>query len=189
MSRHLEPNDLIVWLNSLLEDLEWDPEKTDRFEATVRDLGSFLGFGSQRPEKEIGKGPDNLWAVGGLNYFVIECKSGTTTQQISKTDCNQLIGSVSWFTTAYDPSCQAIPVMVHPANLYDRYSSPAPTTRVIEATGLQALKDALRAYGKALAANYAYQNETEVMKLLTYYQLTGAALLPRYSKSFNVSKS
>lgn len=189
MSRHLEPNDLVVWLNGLLEDLEWDPEKTDRFEATVRDLGAFLGFGSQRPEKEIGKGPDNLWAVGGLNYFVIECKSGATTSQISKTDCNQLIGSMSWFTTAYDATCQAIPVMVHPANLYDRYSSPAPTTRIIEATGLQALKDALRVYGKALAANCTYQNETEVMKLLTYYKLTGAGFLPRYSKNFNVSKT
>lgn len=188
MSRFLEPNDLIVWLNGLLEDLEWDPEKTDRFEAAMRDLGAFLGFGSQRPEKEIGKGPDNLWAVGGLNYFVIECKSGVTTPQISKTDCNQLIGSVSWFVTAYDVSCQPTPVMVCPVHQYDRYSSPAASTRVIEAGGLQALKAALRGYGTAVAANRTYQNEIEVAKVLAHYKLTGTALLPTYSKGFTVSR-
>ena len=189
MSRFLEPNDLIVWLNSLLEDMDWDPEKTSRFESAIRDLGTFLGFGSQRPEKEIGKGPDNLWAVGNLRYFVIECKSGVTNTQIAKSDCNQLIGSISWFGTAYDNTCQAVPVLVHPVIQFDRYSSPAPDTRIVESASLQTLKDALRSYGAALAANRAYQNETEVAKHLGHFKLTGSAFLPAYSKNFTVAKS
>ena len=105
LRRFLEPNELVVWLNGLIEDLALDPDKTDRFEAAVRDLGKFLGFGSQRPERDIGKGPDNLWAVGGLDYLVIECKSGATSDQISKDNCNQLTGSITWFRSAYDASC------------------------------------------------------------------------------------
>lgn len=95
LTRFLDPNDLAVWLNGLLEDLAWDPTATDRFEAAIRDLGRFFGFGSQRPEREIGKGPDNLWAIGSLDYIVIECKSGSTAGKIPKSDCNQLTGSMS----------------------------------------------------------------------------------------------
>ena len=188
MSRFLEPNDLVVWLNALFEDLDWDPEKTDRFEAAMRDLGVFLSFASQRPEKEIGKGPDNLWAVGGLSFFVIECKSGATNPQIAKSDCNQLIGSMSWFAGAYDKSCQATPIMVHPVNLFDRYSSPVAGTRIIEAASLLSLKTALRSYGTALAAHRSYRNEAEVAKLVAHYKLAGSAFVVGYSKGFNVSK-
>ncbi|HCF7649009.1 hypothetical protein JET97_06735, partial [Pseudomonas aeruginosa] len=76
MNQFLEGNDLVIWVNGLLDDLEWGEEGSKRFEAAMAALGSFLGFGSQRPEDQIGRGPDNLWALGGLNYFVIECKSG-----------------------------------------------------------------------------------------------------------------
>jgi hypothetical protein len=126
--------------------------------------------------------------VGGLNYRVIECKSGATTSQISKSDCNQLAGSMSWFASAYDNTCRATPVIVHPVNIFDRYSSPLPSTRIIERNSLQNLRGALRAYGTALAVNRTYLNETEVAKLLAHYKLTGTAFLPAYSKSFTVSK-
>jgi hypothetical protein len=94
--------------------------------------GAFLGFGSHRPEREIGKGPDNLWAVGGLNYLVIECKSGVTAAQISKTDCNQLIGSVSWFTLLG--------------------SDPMPTSRRFEL--YEAVLRALAEFGDGTATDY-----------------------------------
>jgi len=105
MEKFLEANDLLIWVNGLLEDFSWGEEGSKRFETAVRDLGAFLGFASQRPEDETGRGPDNLWAVGGLRYLVIECKSGATSAPaISKADCNQLIGSMSWFNTTYDAS-------------------------------------------------------------------------------------
>lgn len=76
MERFLEGNDLVIWVNDLLDDLDWGAEGSKRFEAAMQDLGYFLGFGSQRPEDTIGHGPDNLWALGNLKYLVIECKVG-----------------------------------------------------------------------------------------------------------------
>lgn len=49
MNQFLEGNDLVIWVNGLLDDLEWGEEGSKRFEAAMAALGSFLGFGSQRP--------------------------------------------------------------------------------------------------------------------------------------------
>ena len=187
MGRFLEPNDLIVWLNALLEDLAWDPDATDRFEAAIRDLGTLLGFGSQRPERDVGKGPDNLWAIGGLNYVVIECKSGATTDEISKKNCDQLTGSMSWFESAYDSGCTATPVLIHPSRTFDRYSSPLPETRIMDAERLANLKDRLRLVGVALAADRTYKNPTNVARVLDHYDLTEPKMLQSVTVSFKTA--
>ena len=115
MKRFLEANDLIMWVNALIESLAWGEENSKKFESAMLDLGLFLGFGSQRPEQDTGRGPDNLWALGALQYLVIECKSGAVkASSINKHDCNQLNGSMTWFADKYDKSCSATPVMVHP---------------------------------------------------------------------------
>ena len=43
MHRFLEGNDLIIWVNGLLDDLEWGEEGSNRFEAAMQELGTFLG--------------------------------------------------------------------------------------------------------------------------------------------------
>jgi len=189
MSRFLEPNDLVIWLNGLLEDLTLNPEATHRFEAAVRDLGSFLGFGSQRPEQDFGKGPDNLWAVGGHDYLVIECKSGAITDKISKSDCNQLIGSMSWFRSAYDASCQATPVMIHKSHIFDRYSSPQPETRIVDTKRLIDFRQHVRGMGVALATNRSYADAAIVGKQLSHFGLTGKQLIGTMSVGFKLSQS
>ena len=67
----LEKNDLLLWVNALTEVLVWGEEHTKQFERAFCDLGAFLGFGSQMPEDDCGKGPDNLWGLGNLKYLVI----------------------------------------------------------------------------------------------------------------------
>ena len=53
MKRFLEKNDLILWVNALVEALSWGEENSERFERAMRDLGLFLGFGSQMPEDDF----------------------------------------------------------------------------------------------------------------------------------------
>jgi hypothetical protein len=58
-------------------------------------LAGVLGFVGQRPERDFrGGGPDVLWSVGGLDYWVIECKSGSDHNPISKRDADQLSGAI-----------------------------------------------------------------------------------------------
>ena len=49
-AKFIEGNELIIWVNGLLDDFDWGEEGSKRFEAAMRDLGLFLrGFGSERP--------------------------------------------------------------------------------------------------------------------------------------------
>jgi len=159
MSRFLEGNDLIIWVNGLLDDLNWGEEGSKRFEAAMSELGKFLGFGSQRPEEAIGRGPDNLWALGNLRYLVIECKSGAVSaNKISKSDTNQLNGSMIWFAERYDATCSAIPIMVHPKIVSEHAASLHPELRIVETDGLSRLRDAIRSYAVALATGGGFKD-------------------------------
>ena len=70
---------LVLGVKSLLEEIQWDEERTDDAEAAWARLGQHLGFTSTRPEKQYGTGPDNLWALTGDRHAVTELKTGCTT--------------------------------------------------------------------------------------------------------------
>lgn len=186
MNQFLEGNDLVIWINGLLDDLEWGEEGSKRFEAAMAALGSFLGFGSQRPEDEIGRGPDNLWALGGLNYFVIECKSGAVSApKISKGDTNQLNGSINWFREKYDKTCTMTPIMVHPKTSFEHAASPHEAIRIIHRNGLKKLRNAVRAYTVALSASSGYTDTKMVEKQLFHHKLSSETILALCTVSQN----
>lgn len=178
MERFLEGNDLIIWVNDLLEDLDWGESGFKRFEAAMKELGSFLGFGSQRPEDSVGRGPDNLWALGGLKYLVIECKSGATSaEKVSKHDTNQLNGSIVWFSAKYDKTCTMTPIMIHPKTIFESAASPHPDIRIVNDDGLKKLRDAVRAYAVALATSGDYVDSKKVEKQLKYHKLIATEIV------------
>ncbi|WP_230461090.1 DEAD/DEAH box helicase [Burkholderia ubonensis] len=184
--RFLEGNDLIIWVNGLLDDLNWGEEGTKRFEAAVFALGRFLGFGSQRPEDTTGRGPDNLWALGDLKYLVIECKSGATAaQRVSKADTNQLNGSIVWFDEKYDGSCSAIPIMIHPKTVFENAASPHKAIRIVNGPGLERLRNAIRAYSVSLAANGSFKDHKEVKRQLQHHKLAAGELVALCTVSQN----
>ena len=175
MTKHLEKNDLILWVNALIEALSWGEPNSKRFERSMRDLGDFLGFSSQMPEDDYGKGPDNLWSLGDLKYLVIECKSGATSAKaISKHDCNQLTGSMTWFGKQYDKSCSAIPVMVHPKTKPEPAATLHPNTRLITEEKLTKLIHNLRNYAHAIGEKNGYTEAKVVAKQLTYFDLNAS---------------
>lgn len=177
MTRFLEGNDLIIWVNALLEDLEWGEEGSKRFEAAMKDLGSFLGFGSERPEDKTGRGPDNLWALGNSHYFVIECKSGATqTDKVSKHDTNQLNGSIVWFEEKYDHTCTRTPILVHPKTVFEHAASPHADIRIVNEPGLARMHAAVRAYAVSLASSGDFANANSIEKQLQHFKLSAGAI-------------
>ncbi|BAN34106.1 hypothetical protein SCD_n00257 [Sulfuricella denitrificans skB26] len=178
MDRFLEGNDLIIWVNGLLDDLDWGEEGSKRFEAAMLDLGQFLGFGSQRPEDKVGRGPDNLWALGGLKYLVIECKSGAVlADRVSKADTNQLNGSIVWFSEKYDKTCSMTPIMVHPKTVFEFAASPHADIRIVNGPGLKKLRDAVRAYSVSLTTSGGFRGAKEVEKQLQHHKLSAAEIV------------
>ncbi len=178
MSKYLESNDLIIWINGLFEDLSWGETGSNRFEAAMFELGSFLGFGSQRPEDSLGRGPDNLWALGEMQYLVIECKSGAVlAEKISKSDTNQLNGSVQWFHEKYDQTCTMTPIMIHPKTTFEYAASPHSGIRIINRSGLQNLLDSVRGYANSLSVNGGFKDVKEVERKLNYYKLSSMEIV------------
>lgn len=187
-ARFLDGNDLILFANALADDLDWYEDDAKRFEAAMRELGRLLGFGSQRPELEVGKGPDNLWAVGGLRFFVIEDKNGATSDIIAKSDCNQLLGSMEWFNQAYDKSCIAIPIMVHPETKFDQYSSPSADFRMLDKVGLKKLREAIKAYATSVAASNGLSDPAKIRDRLAQFGLSGAKFVETFTRGFTKAK-
>jgi hypothetical protein len=170
-------NELIIGSEALLEMLVFDPDATEQFEEGMLQLASHLGFKGQRPERDTGVGPDNLWALGGLSFWIIECKSGATGDEIWKKDAAQLGQAVDWFRTNYDSTCVCVPILVHPSNRLERRAAARAETRVLTREGLQAMKDAARGFFQAVSPMQSYADEAAVARQLTASGLTAGALL------------
>ncbi|RYF29890.1 MAG: hypothetical protein EOO38_32950, partial [Cytophagaceae bacterium] len=176
-SRFINFNQLVIHANALADDLIWDEDRTERFESSIRELGKLIGFGSQRPDNEYRDGgPDNLWAVGGLHFYVIECKSGVKNdgRLISKDHCNQLLGSVSWFVRSYDSSCTYTPILIEPVGRFQQEASPSADMRIIDDERLRALRDGIRSFGRAVAALGTFNDASAVAALLDGHKFTAA---------------
>lgn len=185
MERFPDGNNLVLWAAELLDDLEWDPLATRRFEAAIDSLGQLIGFSSQRPEQETGKGPDNLWGVGAHRYFVIECKSGATlSTAIAKADCNQLLGSVSWFHQNYPPANVATPVIIHPRYKFAADAAPGPGTRVIDEEKMKELRDAVKSLTTSLAAGNRFRVRDEVANALSAGKFISPQFEAYYTRAF-----
>lgn len=73
-----------------------------RYEEALANLGVYLGFDSERPEKVYDKGPDVLWRTDAAFDFVIEAKSKKEDNPLYKNDHAQLLEAEAWFKSAPD---------------------------------------------------------------------------------------
>lgn len=183
LARYVSGGDLVVGLDAVLSDIDWDNERTDDAEAAVADLGRHLGFVVQRPELTYGLGSDVLWAMGERRYAVIEVKTGSTAPLIWKKDINQLAGSVNWCATEYGSEAEPIPVMVHPSNTVESAGTPPTGARVLTATKLKALTAAVRSYARAIAHENQYRSAVMVEQQLEHHELTAADILTAFTET------
>jgi hypothetical protein len=182
MKQFLEKNDMLIWVNSLIEELAWGEQNSKKFENAIYDLGRFLGFGSQQPEKVTGRGPDNLWAIGGTEYLVIECKSGAVkATAINKHDCNQLAGSMNWFKKQYENSGSATPIIVHPRNNPEFAATLDQAVRVINVDKLSLLSSELRKYSIAVGDGYTLDDAKIVENQLNHFHFTKDRFVSKFT--------
>jgi hypothetical protein len=168
---------LRVGFEALLEALRFNPSSTavEAFEQAFCDVGLHLGFAAQRPERDIGRGPDVLWALGGLKYWVIEAKSGATASYIGKVYSNQLTGSKLWFDGYYDSTVNAVAVLIHPADRLGSDATATPGARVITSNKLDTFKDAVRNFASALT-EVRWDEPDTVDRLLAGHKLRASDL-------------
>jgi hypothetical protein len=172
-------NALVLGVNALLDRLKFGPETADSFEQALMDLGLHLGFRAQRPEKLGIAHVDVLWGIGERRYLLLPCKSEATSPNISKTYGDQVSGAATWFTSAYDHTCQATPVIVHPSQIFDALAPFPPSTRVITAAKCEELKKAVQ--GFALSVKADLHNVQHVRAALDAGKLLGSQFTDQHT--------
>lgn len=183
------PNRLMIKVNAILEALQFTPDSSNIFEEAIKNIALFIGFESQRPEDELGKGPDGLWLLGGLQYFVIECKNEATAELISKTYCNQLNGSCNWFKQKYDSTCVHTPIMIHPSSCFEYAASPDILTRIMDRECLDKFKGAIHSFICSVVTSGDLSNETAIRNKLLTYKLRPEDIVNLYTVKYKVKNN
>ncbi len=69
MREYKDYQEMMISMEGIFQNLSFGMP-SEKFEAGLKELGEAIGFLSQRPDKEIKKGPDNLWC-GVENQYVL----------------------------------------------------------------------------------------------------------------------
>jgi replicative superfamily II helicase len=145
--------DVVNAIDLLISDLHYSPDLDhDKFEDALYRIGEFLGFGSQRPDHDMGDGPDNLWRTADGTNFVIECKSQSTAEKISRDDVEQLLHSISWHEDVYGSDHPYVAIMMHPSRVTMDDAHPKHGTRVVSRQKLEKLRTSLKTLGLRLGS-------------------------------------
>lgn len=94
--------EMILSVDCILSDLSFGVSAND-FEEALYNVGELLGFESQRPDKMVRKGPDNLWCIDNNEYIIFECKSEVeeSRKEINKKESGQMNNHCAWFKNQY----------------------------------------------------------------------------------------
>ncbi len=154
---------VILHIENIIEKLDFNLP-SDIFEEGIDELGTVLGFLTQRPDKTYGEGPDNLWQVGEHQYWIIECKNEVINDRgISRSEANQMSGSISWFKANYEDS-NYLPIIIHPSNYFMSGASIIDPSSVIQPDSLENIKRNLKTLYNSLSGMHSESISTELIK-------------------------
>jgi type III restriction/modification enzyme restriction subunit/RAD3-like DEAD/DEAH box helicase len=187
--RYTDGGRLRVEVEALIADLAWDPDRTEQAEQAWADLANHLGFSGQRPEKDIGAGPDVLWSDSEGNHVVIEVKSGAEAALISKRDINQLGGSVRWAAQTLTGTSSIAPVIAHPSHIAEHTGTPPTDARSIDTDAHAKLMAAIRQYATALAIDNRYRDVAAIQQQLVSLHFNGRQFVAFYGAVVRVEAS
>ena len=181
--RYTSGNELLIGINALVADLAWGP-RTEAFEQAWADLADHLGFAGQQPERDTGRGPDDLWALPDGTFHVIEAKSEVNeSHPVYKKHAEQLSNSMDWFRQEYGVNAKVTPVLIHPRPVFDKKAAIPTGCRVVSEPKLTALRDAVNKFAVGLADSDTFRDATGTGRLLASMGYTATEFLNRYAVS------
>jgi len=187
LRKYTTGTDVINGVELLISDLYYSPELDhNKFEDALYRIGEFLGFASQRPENDMGDGPDNLWRTIDHTNWIIECKSRSTAEKVSRSDVEQLLHSISWHETVYGLDQPYVPIIMHPSRLLMEDAHPKSGTRIVSKQNLEKLRGVLRNLGQTLGSKSPTSwEERELEEVLAKLGLKHDMFLDRYTDLLN----
>lgn len=157
----------------------------NQFEQALADLGKYLGFVADRPEKSYGVGPDVLWLLNSKTAWVIEVKSRKDRDNpLTKSNHGQLLNSEQWFRKEY-PTMNPVRMIIGPNRLKTE-NTIAGESKVLTFDKLNSLLHSLRSMLSALCNSVESDDQLVHLceQLLVKYELTPNRLGNIYLQDF-----
>jgi replicative superfamily II helicase len=182
-------DEFILSIDSLLSDFTFGTA-AEKFENATKEIGCFLGFISQRPDKEFRKGPDNLWCGVDNRFFLIECKSEVedTREDISKHEAGQMNSHCGWFENEYGDS-PVKRILIIPTRKLSYFGDFTHEVVIMRKGKLTALKTSIKSFSKEFK-NYKINeiSDEKIQELINFHHLDIHSLENEYSENYIKNK-
>ncbi len=148
LSRFSDFTEVHLSVENILSNLTFGTDY-EKFENALYELGLLLGFSSQRPDREIKQGPDNIWCIGKNDFLLFECKNEVkeTRTEISRLETGQMNNACGWFDLHY-PGVEVSPIMIIPVKNVTAGGSFNHHVKIMRKGKLKLLKENVRSLFK-----------------------------------------
>ena len=185
LSQYKDYQEMIISIESILQDLTFGV-RSEKFEGALKDLGDAIGFLSQRPDKEIRKGADNLWCGVENQYFLMECKSEVveTRNEISKQEAGQMNSHSAWFESEYgDAACKRI--LIIPIKNLSYYGDFTHEVEIMRKAKLNELKKNTKNFFKEFSTySWCEVEDQKIQEFIDAHNLDLKSLRENYSEKY-----
>jgi replicative superfamily II helicase len=149
---------LLLNIDKVLSNISFGVE-AEKFEDAIKELGTLLGYESQRPDREIRKGPDNLWCIENNSYLMIECKSEVLDDRksISKYEAGQFNNHCGWFAEEYK-NAEVLCLMIIPTKNLSYHANFTHDVKIVRKSKLRLLRKNI----KDFINEFKYYNLNEI---------------------------
>ena len=182
-------DELMLEINRINECLSFGVT-ADKFEAAVGELGILLGYVSQRPDKSIRKGPDNLWGMGNNYYVMFECKSEVSLgrKEIYKSEVGQMNNHCGWFDKEY-PDAHVLRIMIIPTNCVAYDADFTHDVKILRKNSLNQLKKNVINFFKELKEyDLNCLEERFIHNCLKMHDLDNESIIDKYVENPKIQK-
>ena len=182
--------EMMISLDGILQNLSFGMP-SEKFEAALMEIGSAIGFLSQRPDKEIKKGPDNLWCGVENQYILLECKNEVeeTRAEISKHEAGQMNSHSAWFESVYgEAKCKRI--LIIPTIKLSYHADFTHNVGIMRKPALNKLKANVKGLFKEFGQYVIHEvSDQKVQQLIDAHELDVTSLISQYSEDYRKIQS
>lgn len=190
VSSHSNYEEMNLSVSSILSNLEFGTA-AEKFEIALKELGVMLGFLSERPDKEIKKGPDNLWCGVGNQYFIFECKSEVNLErkEVNKHEVGQMNSHCAWFESQYNDS-PVKRILIIPTKQVSYHADFTHDVEIIKGWNLKKLRTNVKGFFKEFN-KYKLDSITDekIQEFINAHDLGIECLLNKYSEKYHKNLS
>lgn len=182
LKSHGDFSEAILKVNEILSNLSYGI-KADKFENSLNELASAIGFDGDRPDKQWKEGPDNLWTIRDNEYILFECKNEVNLLrvEINKDESKQMNNSIAWFKTHY-PGMTVKNIMVINAGKLGKGAA-LKDVEVMKEKQLKKLVKNVRAFfNEFKELDFEDLSDKKIQEYLNFHKLTVDDFINEYSE-------